>query len=194
MNSDNQTSRMPQTGKICFFLGIIIGLIAAAKPPLPEEKFPNTLMPYLFALLASGLGVWLWRRQAKQAAAPQQSAETGKARVPGQSTGSIASLLAALQKAADEFATVADEVNAENYLERLTQLIRDFVEPAVEARTQFIEKLGLEQGALRNSELAYAERMLNRAWSAKADGDHQEAKASLEEARAAIASLVLSVR
>ncbi len=66
--------------------------------------------------------------------------------------------------------------------EQIDKIEERFIIPLSERRALFINQMGMEKGADILVTFAYGERMLNRVWSASADGAHREATESLEEA------------
>ena len=73
---------------------------------------------------------------------------------------------------------------------RVDALLDDYVLPMGESRQQFIDRYGMEKGAELLVTLAFGERMLNRVWSAAADGHLPEAVSSLEESAEAFEEAV----
>ena len=69
--------------------------------------------------------------------------------------------------------------------QRADELLETWVLPFAEVRQTIIQRFGMEEGADVLVTVAYGERMLNRVWSASADGHPQEARACLPEAIAA---------
>jgi hypothetical protein len=72
-------------------------------------------------------------------------------------------------------------------LDRLGAVQRTHIPGFVGARSQLVSRLGLARFAQVAERFAGAERQINRAWSAAADGQEPEANACLDEARTRVA-------
>lgn len=165
-------------GPLSFGVGIIIAIAGATKLPADGTKWPDTWPAFLIGALLSVAGIVLWRlSEAKRDAAASQG-EDGKS-----------DPLELLQAAVPAVKTIESELGGlttETLCERIDAVLQDYIVPAAEARQDLVKKLGMERGAEILVTAAYAERMLNRVWSASADGHLPEASASLSEAVGAI--------
>ena len=74
------------------------------------------------------------------------------------------------------------QATAQQLLPAIDVVLDDHVKPFVELRDRFVEAIGLAQAAPVLLIMAQGERLLNRAWSAAADGYKQEALDSITAA------------
>jgi len=82
--------------------------------------------------------------------------------------------------------TEIDRLPANQLLEALDVLLEQHLLPLAEVRQRVMAHFGMRTGAEIIVALAVGERMLNRAWSAAADGYPAEARRSYREALQAI--------
>ena len=168
------TNKLSPVGPILFGLGIIVAIAGATKLPADGSKWPDTWPIFLIGALVSVTGIVMWRL-----------AETKRNSQVGQGDDSKRDPLKLLQEALPVAQAIETELNAlstEALCERVDHVLVTFILPAAEARQDVVKKLGMERGAEILVTAAYAERMLNRVWSAAADGHGPEASASLVEA------------
>ncbi len=135
-----------------------------------------------FVLGCAGLcaGAWLARRESRRALAGAEAAGAGGGDAPEvvleSITRTVDELRAALPAAAD------DRVRQRRILDALTP-IQDVQVPAfVAARSRLIARFGMGGYARLMDRFAAAERQVNRAWSAAADGYVDESTTCLEAA------------
>jgi hypothetical protein len=138
----------------------------AAKLPtaLPEgvkpaflDRFPDTLPEFSIAFIATvvGLAIW-WKDVFAQRKANQDNDS--------------------------ELAGKIDDLDGDAITARVEQILEHTVLPFAEARQKLFDRLGMRAGADLLVTAAYGERMLNRSWSAAADGHLVEARSSFREA------------
>ena len=158
-------------GPLSFGIGIIVAIAGATKLPADGTKWPDTWPVFLIGALLSVVGIVLWRMaEAKQDAATA-TGEDGKS--------DPLELLQAAVPAVKAVEADFQGLTSETLCERIDAVLQEFIVPAAEARQDLVKKLGMERGAEILVTAAYAERMLNRVWSASADGHLPEAGASL---------------
>ncbi|MEC9464891.1 MAG: hypothetical protein VX834_03850 [Myxococcota bacterium] len=172
------TSKASPVGPMTFAIGILIAIASAAKPPAAGVKWPDTVAVFLLGALVSAVGVFLWR-QAKAKEREANLAGAGSERVdPFERLAKCIAPLAALE------ATLAN-IEGEPLCNKVDELLEAYVLPIAETRQTITDKLGMNKGAELLVLLSYGERMLNRTWSAAADGHTPEAHSSFQEAVAA---------
>ena len=165
-------------GPLSFGVGIIIAIAGATKLPADGTKWPDTWPIFLIGALLSVAGIVLWRMaEAKQdaAAAPGEDGKSDPLEL-------LQAAVPAVKAVEADFKALTSDA----LCERIDAVLQDFIVPAAEARQDLVKKLGMERGAEILVTAAYAERMLNRVWSASADGHLPEAGSSLTEAAEAI--------
>ena len=162
-------------------LGVIVAVCAAAKLPEEGDRFPTTTTASLVAVLVGTVGIILWRIADRQAPLGEGT-EQDESRNP-------LLLLAQLQQPMQQLCQDAPALDSQALRQRLDQIVDRYVLPFSAARNTVIHRLGIQRGAELLIEFALGERLLNRAWSAAADGHLPEAVASLQEARDAFAVL-----
>lgn len=168
------TNKVSPVGPLLFGLGIIIAIAGATKLPLENTKWPDTWPIFVVGALLSAVGITLWR-----IAESKLNAQVGK---DGGDSSDPLKLLQDALPAAQSIESDLDGLSTEALCERVDSVLVTFILPAAEARQDVIKKLGMERGAEILVTAAFAERMLNRVWSAAADGHKPEAAASLIEA------------
>lgn len=171
MSSSNKVS---PAGPAMFGLGIIVAIAGATKLPVDGSKWPDTWPVFVVGAILSVVGITLWR-----IAEAKLNAEVGKG---DDGRSDPLKLLQDALPAAQSIEAELDNLTNEALCERVDQVLVTFILPAAEARQDVVKKLGMERGAEILVNAAYAERMLNRVWSAAADGHKPEASSSLLEA------------
>ena len=170
--ASNET-RNQLLGQILFVLGIGTTVIGGAKAPAADATWPDTLPVFLAGAVLAIVGIVLWRKAAN--ALKKQGAEGG-----AEQHDPVA-LLSELQAPLSSLRSDANSLDAGTLLSRVDVLLDSYILPIGETRQQFIDRFGMEKGAEILVTLAFGERMLNRVWSAAADGHLPEALSSLEE-------------
>ena len=178
---------MKSVGFIVFVLGVIVSISAAAKLPNPDTdaglaaRFPDTMVIFTGGLVAAaaGLGLW-WSEVLKERAVAREAAteRTGGDEVTMNPEELLERLLEQLTQVDADLESL-DEVGL---MERISNVIDDFVNPLAEARHQVVNRFGLADGSEVLNATAFGERLLNRVWSAAADGHLPEAGTSFREA------------
>jgi hypothetical protein len=160
-------------GFIIFAIGIVIAIMGAAKVPAEGSDWPDTLVLFSVGSVIAIIGLSLWRMAVNKANAEEADADDNK---------DPATLLADLMIPLQKFAEDISELDTENVTKRVDDLLDNYVLPFAEVRHRIINKLGMDKGAEILVVVAYGERMLNRVWSAAADGHLPEANSCLPEA------------
>jgi len=179
MTAEQQTTVHSQSapstalGQALFVAGIGATIICGAKAPIGEETWPTTLPYFLLGGVVAAVGIFLWRK-ALAIQKAQGTLQGDDAKDPVQLLRDLAAPLQTLRTEAATLETAALVV-------RVDALLDEFVLPMGESRQQFIDRYGMDKGAELLVTLAFGERMLNRVWSAAADGHLPEAVSSLEE-------------
>jgi hypothetical protein len=186
---------MKTAGFLIFVLGVMIGISAAAKlSPAKLEtdeaaaaklsRWPDTVPMFGLGVVVSvvGLGMW-WSVVLKERAEARAAGEgTGEGSVLGPSQ-----LVAQIQQPLKELAADIGSLDGPALCQRVESLNDQFVAPLADGRQRFVDRFGLAGGSEALNETAFGERMLNRVWSAAADGHLEEARSSFEEAVEAFA-------
>lgn len=160
-------------GIALFVLGIGATIIGGAKAPFEGQTWPDTLPLFLGGALVTIIGLVLWR---KSDAALKASGSVG-----GPDDKDPVDLLQALQVPLEALRGELESLDTSQITARVDTLLDEFILPMGEGRQRFIDRYGMDKGAEILVTLAYAERMINRVWSAAADGHHPEATASYIE-------------
>lgn len=157
-----------------FALGIGLAISGAAKLPDEAATLPSTWWIFAIGSLLAAAGVALWRfADAGGAATAAETKDAGKA--------DPVTLLRSLLQPAAKLENEIDILPANEVERRVDNLLEDFVLPFAEVRRQIIDRFGMSAGAEILVTMAVGERMLNRTWSAAADGHMPEARASYPE-------------
>lgn len=165
-------------GPLTFGVGIIVAIAGATKLPADGTKWPDTWPVFLIGAVLSVAGIVLWRMAEAKSDAAAGAGDNGAA--------DPLDLLQAVVPAVKAIETDFKSLTSDTLCERIDAVLQEYIVPAAEGRQELVKKLGMERGAEILVTAAYAERMLNRVWSASADGHLPEAGASLSEALGAI--------
>ena len=160
-------------------LNVESGEVTAKADAAIGEVFPPTLPLFFGAAVLCLIGIVLWRRGiAQEIAALAEAAKAGG----GDGDDDPFALLEQLVPAADAVRERAETLNEEALMAEVDVLLSKYVLPFAEVRTGVTDRLGMALGAEILVTVAYGERMLNRTWSAAADGHLPEARRSLPDA------------
>lgn len=160
-------------GFIVFAIGIIISILGAAKVPAEGSKWPDTLVLFSIGAAIAIAGLMMWRMAVKKANAEEANTKDDK-----DPATLLSNLVEPLQKLSNDIA----DLDADAITQRVDEVLDKYVLPFADVRQRIVNKLGMEKGAEILVVVAYGERMLNRVWSAAADGHLPEAQASFPEA------------
>lgn len=155
-----------------YFYGFVISLVAAivfgAKVPGKDNVWPDSFLYFCISSLIAIVFLILWRRQ--------DTADHVK--IASKQSGSN-DFIAGAYKKASQLVITNDKKKICAYVDDiLTKNIR----PYIAQKDKLYQLYGFDTAVEILIELAYAERMLNRVWSASADGCPQEAINVLPEA------------
>lgn len=128
------------------------------------------------ALCAIGLFLW-WKTTLDVRARDRAELDSGEGSVPGP-----VQLVAQVQQPLRELAADVAGLDGPELCNRVELLIFDFITPLADGRQRFVDRFGLAGGSEALNATAFGERMLNRVWSAAADGHLEEARSSFAEA------------
>lgn len=168
---------------ILFSGGIMSAISAAAKLPaaMPDgsdpaflDRFPDTLPAFTIAFLATVAGLVIWWKDV--------FAQRNAGQIDANDESNPLTLLAGLAPQLRELGDSIDSLDGNAITERVEKILEHTVLPFAEARQKLFDRLGMRAGADLLVTAAYGERMLNRTWSAAADGHLVEARSSFREA------------
>lgn len=153
---------------------------ADTKDQLAVPIFPST-WPLFIAGAAIGLvGLVLWRVTTKAEARASRVGDTE------QDLHDPVTLLQEMVKPLLSLQVDAAKLTHDEITTRIDDITEQYILPFAEVRHELIDRFGTAAGAEVLVTMAYAERMLNRAWSAAADEYLVESQNSLAEAIAGI--------
>ncbi len=167
--------------------GTVLALALAAKLPPAPGAFPDTWAASAAATGCLLVGALLWRFAVLHAG---RRASTDTLRADMRSTAKRrADPWPSLGKLAHRTRQVLDTLGAdpETLKAQIDRLLLEEVLPIVESRRQLVVRLGAGRASQVLIQVAVAERMLRRAWSAASDGYLAEATRSVSEAAEAFA-------
>ncbi len=185
-------------GITLFTLGVIIAISGAAKLPAPVEPeispaagdevrapiFPDTWPICVLGICCGVAGVVMWRW-----GLPAVDRDRAERADDGRSTNgetNPAERLLGTVHAANRLESEIDKIHGDRLLAALDALLEQHLLPLADVRQRVLGHFGMSTGAEILVALAFGERMVNRAWSAAADGYPAEARRSCREAVQAI--------
>lgn len=168
-------------GLFLFAVGVLLGIAGAAKLPAQGADWPDTWPIALVGIVVGVVGVALWHLAVHHEREESRRGEHGTD-ADGKKRASAVELLAALVAPARALKTEAPGLEVAELERRTEALLETYVLPLAEVRHQLIDRLGMAKGADILVTVAYGERILNRVWSAAADGHLPEALACVPEA------------
>lgn len=157
---------MSQLWPVLFAVGIIVSISGGAKMPADGETWPDTLPIFLVGAGVAIVGLVGWRRDRSQQAAANATSSEG---------GDPVALLQGMLPPARALLDELPELKHAELCDRIDALLQEYVLPFAEVRQRLVDRFGMERGAEILVVVAYGERMLNRVWSASADGHLPEA-------------------
>ncbi len=187
---------MNTAGFLAFVAGIVIAVSAGAKLPpaayaegdatASDSRFPDTVGVFAAGVVVSGVGLATWWIGMNR---ERQSVRSGASAVGKDPL----KLLQQLQTPLQELTNSIDLIEAAEIQSRIDSLLANHIDPFVDARGILTDQLGMVQASEVLFPCAYAERMLNRAWSAAADGHLEEARSSFRNGAAAFEEAAVMV-
>jgi len=166
-------------GFVIFTIGIIVAILGSAKVPAETGGWPDTWAFFLVGVAVASVGLVLWHRKTRQQA-KELSASVESSNDPFVLLDAIAGPLETLKEE-------IDTLDTETLTARVDELLNEFVLPFAQVRQVLVDRLGMEKGAETLVIVAFGERLLNRVWTAAADGHLPEARACFPEAYDAFA-------
>lgn len=160
-------------GPSLFFLGILVAISGSAKLPAAGATYPDTAAIFVAGMILAIVGTVLWRKTVAQMANEELD--------PNKDTDAL-QLLRELSAPAQDLRHAITELTPDKICENVDLLLESYVLPFAENRQQVLNRLGMNTGAELLVTMAYGERMLNRTWSAAADGYPHEALAVYPDA------------
>jgi len=152
------------------------------KAAAEASGFPSGLTGFGGGFVLCAVGLFLWwkttldeRRVARAAA--HDTAE-------GSELGPVQLVEQLLQPLKDLEGDI-ESLSGPELCQRVESIVDQFVTPLAEGRQRFVDRFGLAGGSEALNATAFGERMLNRVWSAAADGHLEEARSSFTEVVAA---------
>ena len=164
-------------GFIIFCVGIVLAIVGASKAPVEGSEWPDTIWLFIDGTTVALIGLVLWRQRVQKLANELAQAT--------ESESDPFVLLEALISPLDALKGDIEELAPDALTARIDTLLNDFVLPFAEVRQVLVNRLGMEKGAEVLVIVAFGERLLNRVWTAAADGHLPEAKACFPEAHEA---------
>jgi hypothetical protein len=175
---------MKTAGFLIFVVGIIIAISAGAKLPAEaaadgasSSRFPDTLGAFVGGAVVCVVGLTLWWKVVLEEREAARTASGGD-----DSTANPVTILEQLQQSLESVLNDLDSLAETDLQLRVDTAIDNHVTPLAESRHQIVDRFGMSHGAEILVATAYGERMLNRVWSAAADGYLDEARSSFREA------------
>lgn len=169
-----------------FSLGITIGIIGGSKAPATDQTWPDTLPVFAFGVALAIIALIFWWKAERKATASLANLQKDNLENP-------ISLLYSLKGPLSLLCDEAPEIELEDIRNRVQIISEEILFPVSENRSILISQMGMEAGSNILIIFAYCERMLNRAWSASADGHRGETVLALEEAQQALGELILEL-
>ena len=163
-------------GIALFCIGLIVGISGAAKAPEELGAWPDTWPVFVFGSVVCAIGLVLWR----MAIAERKAQEVNVA-----SDQDPVALLSALMEPLQAVSDTLDTLDERRLGDKIDELLEGYILPFAEVRRRIIDRFGMEKGAEILVVVAYGERLLNRVWSASADGHIIEARSCFPEAYSA---------
>jgi hypothetical protein len=137
-------------------------------------EMPTTQWYFFGGILCAGAGLGVWWKEVLSSRANTNN-ESGDQQNP----------VAILKETVAAVDAYSPERDANAICQRVDELLAEFIVPMMDARQTLLTELGMNSGAEILVIEAAGERLLNRAWSAAADGDLDESIVSIGKARQA---------
>jgi hypothetical protein len=160
--------------------GIVVAVCAAAQLPVAGEQYPASTPIALAGLAVAAVGLVAWRRAARSEA--RELRGDPHARNPFE-------LARQVRQPVSRLAADASELDGLQLRQRVDGILDQYVLPFVAARQAVLQQLGMQRGAEWVMGFALGERLLNRTWTAAADGNLDEARRALRQAAAVFETL-----
>lgn len=169
----DNTKRIKSIAVYMFFVGAILAIVCGAKMPSAESQYPDTLALFFVGAAMAIIGNILWHKSnRKLIIAHLKANKDNEAENPVFLLRKTIPAIETLKKANKEGMDFCDEVDT---------ISLECIHPFTEKRHVLVDILGQAKGAEVLLIIAYAERMLNRAWSAASDHHNPEKEASIDD-------------
>ena len=155
--------------------------------PEADATWPNTVWLFITGAVLCIGGLVLWHQQTR-AQAKAQALESSKS--GGDPSTLLKNAIAPLKTLEADIGTMSSE----EITQKVDEILTGYILPFAEVRQQLVNELGMERGAEVLVTVAFAERMLNRVWTAAADGHLPEARACFPDALSAFNEAVTHVQ
>lgn len=204
---------MKSLGKTLFVAGILIAISAGAKlspstlteltrseetadadksasagtdrpagSPAPISRWPDSVMIFVAGAVCGAVGLGLWWKSELDERASHRHENEGESSSSG--PGPL-QRLAIIRERVLDLNSRSEQLAESQLMAEIEKLNEEQMQPFAEARMKVISRLGMVQGSELLIAVAAGERLLNRTWSAAADHDLAEARASLAGAAVA---------
>ena len=165
-------------GIILFGAGIIVAIASGAKLPVEGKEWPDTTTLWILASIVSAFGIVLWRMGDKKSIREAIAREAHSDQNPFV-------LLEKMQAPMAKLRADSNHLDLASMCVRVDEVLDAYVLPFAEVRRKVTEQMGMGKGSEVLVVIAYGERLLNRAWTAAADGHIGEAQIAVPDAVAA---------
>jgi hypothetical protein len=162
---------MAKYGMMIYALGICLTVIAAAKLPADGLTWPDTVFLFNDGLILTILGLALWRLALRET--NEEVLESDKDPLK---------LLRDTKSIVDELYRAADDLETYQFQDYIKILQDQYLLPITLSRQSLVNKFGMKRSAELLITISYAERILNRVYSAASDQHLEEAVRCTEEA------------
>lgn len=153
---------MKKIAPFIFALGIIISIIGGAKIPADNSTWPDSLPFAIVGAVVALVGLFFWRQSMERTRQVSRKAAIG-----GKDP---LDYMRDIQAPLRDLSNDLRSLSGEQICARVDEILDGYVTPLVDSRKVLSDTFGLVHATEILVPLAYGERMLNRVWSAAADG------------------------
>jgi hypothetical protein len=153
---------MKIVGPLFFVVGILVAITGGAKVPVKVGNWPDSWPVFLVGAVFAAVGLVMWRMERKRGIESALAAGESKEKSPF-------ALLADAVSPSRTLQGEIDTLDGADICDRVDVILETYILPFAEVRQRLIDRLGMNAGAEVLVVVAYAERMMNRTWSAAAD-------------------------
>jgi hypothetical protein len=155
-------------------------------PEKKGERFSNAVPVFCVGVGIAIVGIVLWRNDIRDRRVTTQ-AEQAEGELPDTEARTTAAdtapgYIISVQQAIETLMSMMNKASHQELLDEVDKVLSEHVTPFVELRERLIEEMGLSRAAPIMLYMASGERLLNRAWSAEADGYRHESVDAIDEA------------
>ncbi|MCK5074341.1 MAG: hypothetical protein KAQ98_13005 [Bacteriovoracaceae bacterium] len=156
---------------ILFFLGgTILATISASKIPAEGSTYPDTLGIFIPGFILAVIGILIWHTMVRKLIKLELKQQDAS------SNDNPVTLIEKLQPNLTDLTSKIGNLDSDELCQEVDKLLDNYVLPFAEVRQTLVNMMGMSKGAQVLVTIAYGERMLNRVWSASADGHLEEAQ------------------